>query len=74
MPKKQKRPARFDFKPFSKQQRRLIHWWRPAVRVGRNDFVIADGAVHACGTKAEILPRLLNVQMGCRYTKEATGA
>ncbi len=37
-------------------------------------IVIADGAVHACGTKAEILPRLLNVQMGCRYTKEATGA
>ena len=37
-------------------------------------IVIADGEVNACGTKAEILPKLLNVQIGCRYTKEATGA
>lgn len=55
MPKKQKRPARFDFKPFSKQQRRLIHWWRPAVRVGRNDFVIADGAIRSGKTIAMII-------------------
>ena len=52
MPKKQKRPARFDFKPFSKQQRRLIHWWRPAVRVSQNDFVIADGAIRSGKTIA----------------------
>lgn len=37
-------------------------------------IVIAEGRVSACGTKAEILPKLLNVQTGCRYTKEATGA
>lgn len=55
MPKKQKRPARFDFKPFSKQQRRLIHWWRPAVRVSGNDFVIADGAIRSGKTIAMII-------------------
>ena len=31
MAKKQKRPARFKFKPFSKQQQRLMHWWRPGL-------------------------------------------
>lgn len=55
MPKKQKRPAKFDFKPFSEQQRRLIHWWRPAVRVSRNDFVIADGAIRSGKTIAMII-------------------
>ena len=55
MPKKQKRPARFDFKPFSEQQRRLIHWWRPAVRVSQNDFVIADGAIRSGKTIAMII-------------------
>lgn len=55
MPKKQKRPARFDFKPFSKQQRRLIHWWRPAVRVSQNSYVIADGAIRSGKTIACII-------------------
>ena len=55
MPKKQKRPARFDFKPFSEQQRRLIHWWRPTVRVSQNDFVIADGAIRSGKTIACII-------------------
>lgn len=55
MPRKQKRPARFDFKPFSKQQRRLIHWWRPAVQTSQNDFVIADGAIRSGKTIAMII-------------------
>ena len=55
MLKKQKRPARFEFKPFSKQQRRLIHWWRPAVKVSQNDFVIADGAIRSGKTIAMII-------------------
>lgn len=55
MPKKQKRPARFDFKPFSKQQRRLIHWWRPAVQVSQNSYVIADGAIRSGKTIACII-------------------
>ena len=33
-------------------------------------IVIADGEVAAYGTKAEILPELLNAQAGCRFTKE----
>lgn len=55
MPKKQKKPAKFDFKPFSEQQRRLIHWWRPMVRVSDNDFVIADGAIRSGKTIAMII-------------------
>ena len=33
--------------------------------------VIAGGEVAAYGSKAEILPELLNAQAGCRFTKEA---
>ena len=55
MPKKQKKPAKFDFKPFSEQQRRLIHWWRPAVKYSQNDFVIADGAIRSGKTIACII-------------------
>lgn len=55
MPKKQKRPARFDFKPFSKQQRRLIHWWRPVVQVSQNSYAIADGAIRSGKTIACII-------------------
>lgn len=44
MPKQQKRPTRFKFFPFSAQQRRLMHWWRPGLLSAENDFVIADGA------------------------------
>ena len=32
-------------------------------------IVIADGVVAAYGTKAEILPDLLNAQAGCRFTR-----
>lgn len=55
MPKKQKRPARFEFKPFSKQQRRLIHWWRPTVAPSQNSYVIADGAIRSGKTIACII-------------------
>ncbi len=34
--------------------------------------VIANGTVAAYGSKAEILPELLNAQAGCRFTKEVT--
>ena len=33
--------------------------------------VIANGEVSAYGSKAEILPKLLGAQAGCRFTKEA---
>lgn len=55
MPKKQKKPAKFDFKPFSEQQRRLIHWWRPMVRVSDNNYVIADGSIRSGKTIACII-------------------
>lgn len=55
MPKKQKKPANFNFKPFSDQQRRLIHWWRPVVSASENDFVIADGAIRSGKTIAMIV-------------------
>ncbi|HJB90018.1 MAG TPA: PBSX family phage terminase large subunit [Candidatus Eisenbergiella merdigallinarum] len=55
MPKKQKRPAKFDFKPFSDQQKRLIHWWRPAARSSENNYVIADGSIRSGKTIACII-------------------
>ncbi len=35
-------------------------------------IVISGGTVAAYGSKNEILPELLNAQVGCRFTKEAT--
>ena len=55
MPKKQKKPTRFNFKPFSDQQRRLMHWWRPGLISSENDFVIADGAIRSGKTIAMII-------------------
>lgn len=55
MAKKQKRPAKFDFKPFSEQQRRLIHWWRPVTRASCNNYVIADGSIRSGKTIAMII-------------------
>lgn len=55
MPKKQKKPAKFDFKPFSEQQRRLIHWWRPMVKASQNNYVIADGSIRSGKTIACII-------------------
>ena len=55
MPKKQKRPVKFDFKPFSEQQRRLIHWWRPVTTASANNYVIADGSIRSGKTIACII-------------------
>lgn len=55
MPKKQKKPATFKFQPFSEQQRRLMHWWRPGLRSAEADFVIADGAIRSGKTIACII-------------------
>lgn len=55
MPKKQKRPAQFNFKPFSKQQKRLIHWWRPGIKASENNYVIADGSIRSGKTIACII-------------------
>lgn len=53
--KKQKRPAKFNFFPFSEQQRRLIHWWRPLIRASENNYVIADGSIRSGKTIACII-------------------
>lgn len=55
MPKKQKKPTRFKFLPFSEQQRRLMHWWRPGLISAENDYVIADGAIRSGKTIACII-------------------
>lgn len=59
MPKKRKKPATFKFKPFSDQQKRLIHWWRPGLRSATNDFVIADGSIRSGKTIACIVGFLI---------------
>lgn len=55
MVKKQKRPAKFNFKPFSEKQQKLIHWWRPVVTTSENNIVIADGAIRSGKTIAMII-------------------
>ena len=55
MPRKQKKPAVFKFKPFSKQQMRLMHWWRTGLVSANADFVIADGAIRSGKTIACII-------------------
>jgi len=55
MPKKQKKPARFKFKPFSPKQQKLIHWWRPMVKASENNYVVADGAIRSGKTIAMLV-------------------
>lgn len=59
MPKAKKKPARFKFLPFSDQQKRLMHWWRPGLKSAENDFVIADGAIRSGKTIACIIGFLM---------------
>lgn len=55
MPKKQKKVGKFEFKPFSDQQKRLIHWWRPMVSASENNYVVADGSIRSGKTIACII-------------------
>lgn len=55
MPKTKKKPTAFRFKPFSDQQKRLMHWWRPGLRSAEYDYVIADGAIRSGKTIACII-------------------
>ena len=55
MAKKNRRPTAFRFEPFSDQQRRMIHWWRPTSPVSKHDYVIADGAIRSGKTIACII-------------------
>lgn len=55
MAKKQRKVQTFNFKPFSEQQKRLIHWWRPVARTSVNNYVIADGSIRSGKTIAMII-------------------
>lgn len=55
MPKAKKKPAIFKFKPFSDQQKRLMHWWRPGLISAENNYVIADGSIRSGKTIACII-------------------
>lgn len=47
-----KKQAIFKFKPFSRQQRRVLNWWCPASPVKDKDGIIADGAIRSGKTIA----------------------
>lgn len=55
MARKQKKAQKFNFKPFSEQQRRLMHWWRPVAVTSVNNYVIADGSIRSGKTIAMII-------------------
>ena len=59
MPKKRKKTPAFKFQPFSLKQQRLIHWWRPQIKVSENDFIVADGSIRSGKTIAMICGFLL---------------
>lgn len=44
----------FAFKPFSRKQRRLVHWWESGSPYRNRDVVIADGAIRSGKTVAMI--------------------
>ena len=43
---KRKKPI-FNFKPFSKKQRKVMNWWMPNSPVKDYDGIIADGAIRS---------------------------
>lgn len=55
MTKKKKRVLAFKFCPFSNQQQRLIHWWRPGITASENNYVVADGSIRSGKTIACII-------------------
>ena len=44
----------FAFKPFSRKQRRLVHWWEDGSPYRNRDIVVADGAIRSGKTVAMI--------------------
>lgn len=45
---------KFEFKPFSRKQKKLIYWWHPESPVSDRKIVIADGAIRSGKTIAMI--------------------
>lgn len=44
---RQRKVASFHFKPFSRQQRRVLNWWTDSSPVKNMDGIIADGAIRS---------------------------
>lgn len=49
----------FEFQPFSRKQRQLLHWWRAGSGVEDRRMVLADGAIRSGKTVAMILSFLM---------------
>lgn len=47
IPKRNKRPAPFKFKPFSKKQMKVLTWWKHNSPVKDYDGIICDGSIRA---------------------------
>lgn len=47
IPKRNKKPAPFKFKPFSKKQLKVLTWWKPSSPVKGYDGIICDGSIRA---------------------------
>ena len=51
---KRGKPQAFKFKPFSKQQKKLLYWWEDGSKYKDYDIVIADGSIRSGKTIAMI--------------------
>lgn len=52
---KKRKPAPFQFKPFSKKQLQVLTWWRDGSPVKDKDGIICDGSIRAGKTVSMIL-------------------
>lgn len=44
---KKRESKKFEFKPFSRKQLKLLNWWRKGSKYENHDIVIADGAIRS---------------------------
>jgi PBSX family phage terminase large subunit len=54
-----RKPQPFPWKPFSKKQKRILHWWRPGSPYADKKILIADGSIRAGKTVCMILSFVL---------------
>ena len=52
--KQRNKAASFQFRPFSKKQKKLLTWWLPASPYHNHDMVIADGSIRSGKTVAMV--------------------
>ena len=70
----QKRPSKFNFKPFSTKQMKLMNWWRNDAPTSGNDFIIADGSIRSGKTISMIIGFLLWSQSSFILAGKTMGA